>query len=388
MGRRHSFKLFSGITVSAFPGWGWKAASRNRIAVAGGGIVGSSIAYHLACRGAQVFLLEKARPASGATGNSFAWINANYDKQPRHYNDLNQLGMLAYRQLEEELEGNLQVQWGGGLSWTEDRQRSRTLKRSVKKHQEWGYSTQLIDEKMFKKLEPNIVPGLVLAAAYAKEEGSVNPKDANQSLLEKACQLGAQVEYPCEVTGLDIRSGRLHGVKTTQGDFETDVLVIACGVDTPGLAQMAGIDVPLVKSPGLLAYTKPTSRILQRVVRAPGVEMKQQLDGRIVTGAGDGGNLVSEKSDEEGEKALARAAPFVPQLKNTELEQVTVGWRPLPRDRHPVLGFAECCPDIYLAVMHSGVTLSPIVGRLAALEILDDVRVEMLEYYRVARFST
>ena len=374
--------------MSALPGWGWKAASRNRIAVAGGGIVGSSIAYHLACRGAQVFLLEKERPASGATGNSFAWINADHDKQPRHYNDLNHLSMLAYRQLEKELEGNLQVQWGGRLGWTGDKQQSRSLKRRVREHQEWGYATQLIDEKMFRKLEPKIVPGLVLAAEYAKEEGSVNPKDANRSLVEKACQLGAQVEYPCAVTGLDIRSGRLHGVKTTRGDFETDALVIACGVDTPGLAKMAGIDVPMVKSPGLLAHTKPTSRILHRVVRAPGVEMKQQLDGRIVTGVGDRGHLVSEKSYEEGEKALARAVPFVPQLKNVELEHVTVGWRPLPRDRHPVIGFAECCPDIYLAVMHSGVTLSPIVGRLAALEILDDVRVEMLEYYRVARFST
>ena len=57
--------------------------------VVGGGAVGTSIAYHLARRGAQVTILDKAQPASGTTKDSFAWINATYPKQPWHYFRLN-----------------------------------------------------------------------------------------------------------------------------------------------------------------------------------------------------------------------------------------------------------------------------------------------------------
>ena len=70
-----------------------------------------------------------------------------------------------------------------------------------------------------------------------------------------------------------------------------------------------------------------------------------------------------------------------------ELERVTLGWRPLPKDDHPVVGFVHRQSDVYLAVMHSGVTLAPLIGRLAAQEILDDVRVELLEPYRLERFG-
>ncbi len=56
-------------------------AARERIVIAGGGIIGANLAYRLAKRGAQVTLVERTRPGSGATANSFAWINATYSKQ-------------------------------------------------------------------------------------------------------------------------------------------------------------------------------------------------------------------------------------------------------------------------------------------------------------------
>ncbi len=59
----------------------------------------------------------------------------------------------------------------------------------------------------------------------------------------------------------------------------------------------------------------------------------------------------------------------------------------MPKDGFPVLGFSESAPDVYVAVMHSGITLAPLVGRLVASEILDGVQVEMLEPYRLSRFE-
>ena len=373
--------------VSARPGWRFPGRKRNRIGIIGCGIIGSSIAYHLARRGAAVILFEKLRPAAGVTENSFAWINSTWGKRSYHYYQLNRLGAKGWLHLDREWKGALNLQWTGSLSWSGDPEGARELQQQVAQHQVWGYPAYLIDPDELRSMEEQIVPGPVLAAAFCEYEGSVDPTHTTQVFLNKAQEHGARVERPCEVLGIDIRSGRLHGVHTTQGDFEVDTLVVAAGVYTAGLAAMAGLQVPLIDSPGLLAHTKPTSRLIQRVIRAPGVAMKQDPDGRIVTGAGFGGSPSTDTSRERGEQILAKAARFLPGIRDVELDRVTLGWRPYPRDDHPIVGFDAGAPDIYLAVMHSGITLAPIIGQLAALEILDDVRVEMLKYYRLSRFD-
>jgi glycine/D-amino acid oxidase-like deaminating enzyme len=196
------------------------------------------------------------------------------------------------------------------------------------------------------------------------------------------------VVFPCEVTAIDQKWGKLTGVRTTTGDFELDVVVIAAGVDTAKLASLVGVDVPLVESPGVLAHTKPGERIIGRVVLSPGAHMKQKLDGRIVAGMGFGATPSNLATDEEGQKVLEAARQYLPALESFSLERVTRGFRPLPKDGYPVIGFPEGAPGVYLAVMHSGVSLCPLVGRLAALEILDGVEVELLANYRHSRFDS
>src|SRR5581483_9368527 len=98
IGRRTLLQLLAGVAVVGVPRLA-RAASP-RIVVAGGGIIGANVAYRLARRGASVTLLERTQPASGATANSFAWINATYSKQPWAYFNLNRLGVESWQQLE------------------------------------------------------------------------------------------------------------------------------------------------------------------------------------------------------------------------------------------------------------------------------------------------
>jgi len=58
----------------------------------------------------------------------------------------------------------------------------------------------------------------------------------------------------------------------------------------------------------------------------------------------------------------------------------------MPKDGFPIVGFAESCPNLYVVVTHSGVTVAPILGELVSLEVLDRVKVQMLEPYRLSRF--
>lgn len=396
MHRRQLLQLFGGLALGGVSGLRAQSRSRRRIVVAGGGIIGASIAYHLAQRGAAVRLLEKTEPAAGATRNSFAWINAGFSKRPREYYRLNHLSMLAYRQLAVDVGDSLPVQWGGSLAWFDRAEATARLERQVRARQAWGYPVHLVDDEEFRRLEPGVVRNSASPAAHATEEGNVDPVAATQALLDGARSAGAEIDYPCEVTGLDRSAGGLSGVRTTQGPFEADALVIAAGVATPRLAAMAGLGVPLKESPGLLAHTDPADRSVRRVVLAPGAHVKQKHDGRFVVGAGLGDTAVADNPDEasptdtsaeRGRRMLDAAALVVPAISGATFDRVTLGFRPLPRDNYPVVGFAERQPDVYLAVMHSGVTLAPLVGRLAAQEILDDVRVDLLEPYRVERFG-
>jgi glycine/D-amino acid oxidase-like deaminating enzyme len=205
--------------------------------------------------------------------------------------------------------------------------------------------------------------------------------------MAHAAKEGARIEYPAEVTGLDLQGGQLRAVRTTKGDIEADVLVIACGVDTPKVAALAGLRVPMTRSPGVLVHTAPRPRLVDRVVMSPIGNIKQKPDGRIVTGVDFGPAKSEDISREYGEQFLKRMSAVLPQLGDATVEKVTLGLRPVPADGHPVIGFPTGRRDIYITVMHSGVTLSPLVGRLAAAEILDGIQVEPLAPYRLERFA-
>jgi glycine/D-amino acid oxidase-like deaminating enzyme len=194
--------------------------------------------------------------------------------------------------------------------------------------------------------------------------------------------------YPSEVVGLDVPNGRLRAVKTSSGDIEADVLVVACGVDTPKVAAMAGLTVPLMRSPGVLFHSEPQPMAIDRVLLTPIGNVKQKPDGRIVTGLDFGPSSNEHPTKEDGTAFFKMMSSIVPALAAAPVEKVTVGYRPLPKDSYPIVGFPQGRRDIYVTVMHSGITLGPLVGRLAAMEILDDVRVEPLAPYRLERFKS
>jgi len=358
------------------------------IVIAGAGIIGASIGYHLAQRGARVTILEAEQPGSGATGKSLGWINATFSKRPRSYFDLNCAGIAAWRRLEHALQGELRVQWGGSVAWFPAGAEAAELRANVRSHQEWGYSVHLISDTH--PLLPAVSPGQIGAACYSEPEGSVDPLQALGALLANARRFGAEVRFPCQVTGMRLAAGRVRGVETTAGPLEAGVLVLASGVDSPRLARMAGIHVPLKDSPGVLLHTAPAPRMIDHVVLAPGTHFKQSLDGRIIAGGkivAGAGTASSEASVEQAEEIHQQVMRFLPQMKDLPVERLTVGYRVMPQDEYPILGFAQTCPNLYVAATHSGVTLAPLIGQLAALEILDGVQVKSLEPYRPSRFN-
>jgi glycine/D-amino acid oxidase-like deaminating enzyme len=198
--------------------------------------------------------------------------------------------------------------------------------------------------------------------------------------------LGAQVIFPCEVKDVKLGDRRVQSVMTTQGEMTADYIVLATGNAITALAAKAGMNVPLKESKGILAHTKPQPELLKRVIMPPGSDVKQNFDGRIVTGANFGDTGSAQPTMELGRKYLETAAQYLPGLKNAAIEYMTLGYRVMPQDGHPIIGRSPQFPNFYVAAMHSGMTCAPIVGQLAAMEILDQAEVDLLEPFRAARF--
>jgi glycine/D-amino acid oxidase-like deaminating enzyme len=352
------------------------------IVVCGAGIIGASIAYHLAKRGAHVTVLDSEHPAAGASGKSFGWLNATFSKRPRSYFDFSMLGIAGWHRLEQELRGGLQVQWGGSVAWFPPGPEAEQLRRDVIHHQEWGYPVRLLSEAEVRQLLPHVSPGPIGVACHSEAEGAVDPIHGVSVLLDQARQFGAVIRYPCQVTGF----GR--AVHTDQGAIDADAVVLACGVGSPRLAQLAGVKVPLKDAPGVLVHTTTQPRLTDRIVQAPGVHFRQKLDGRIVIGgqivAGAG---TAETPVADSQEIFREAVGFLLTLAGAAIEKVTLGYRVMPADEYPIIGFAEACPNLYLVATHSGVTLAPVIGELAAIEILDGVPQPQLVPYRPSRFA-
>ncbi len=385
--RRFIHTLGLGVAALATRSVRLVAQAPRRIVVVGGGIMGASIAYHLAKRGAGVTLLEKRAPGTGATANSFAWINAGA-KRPRGYYELNHLGMAGWRRLQGELgPSTLVVQWGGTVQWQAAADRAEAFRKAVASQQAWGYGTRLVDVPEMRRLVPALEPGPVAAASFCEEEGTVDPVGATRLLLEAAVAHGAVVRHPADVTGFDLDGTGIRGVRVGGETIAADAIVVATGVEMPGLMRPLGVDVPMEESPGLLAHTTPHARLFDRVLVAPGATLKQLPNGEIVTGVDFGGSPSRETTPAMGARLLAGAGRFVPKLAEATLDRVTLGFRVLPADGQPVIGRVEGRPNVYLAAMHSGITLAPAVGQLAAIELLDGVEVDLLAPYRLARFA-
>ena len=398
MDRRTLLKL---LAATAVTGCGPQPSANKslRIVVAGAGIVGASIAYHLSLAGASVTVIDKQAPASHASRGTFAWINATWAKQPRSYHSFTQDSVAYWHELQQALD--LPVRWSGSLEWFTNSERENKLVKQIAEQIEWGEPARMLDASEFAELEPKVLFSPDFTAAYSPNDGTVDPVLATQILLAAAQRLGASVTYPSELTDVTLNNGRLVAVETSTGTIVADRLVLATGAAENVFKTFADIEIPQRTLPGVIAVTKPMPRILQHIISAPGIHMHQRDDGRIVLGEQDGApqneahalRLDGRPNDfpspaiahEHARRMLDVAEQFAPDIQAAEVENVYIGWRPLPLDGHPVIGSSPNRPDVYIAVMHSGVTLAPIVGQLTAQELLGDTLADKLEPYRPSR---
>lgn len=373
----------------------------SRVVIIGAGILGASIAYRIAARGFAVTLIDKASPGSGASSHSFAWINAGL-KVPLDYHNLNRRSMDMWERFAANIaddgdSASVGLRWGGKVSWVTEPDRAERLKSEVKQMQAWGYPSRLISAAELRAIEPALAVDSVAAAEFTENEAQVEPQMVVDACVRRLSEIGATVLTNTEVVGLNqSRDGSVRAVETTSGAIECDTVALAAGTYVTPLAAMAGVHVPQYRSPGVMVRTSPLPRVLQSVpvIYAPAsadgrqeIHIRQCTDGRMMIGEGTQESLAEDDSQAHADELLDRARRFLPAINGASAIPVPVGWRPMPLDGYPIIGFTQEAPNLYIALTHSGVTLAPLISQLAMLEICDGAVVDaVLSPYRLERF--
>src|SRR6266550_4233390 len=212
-----------------------------RVVVIGAGIVGSSMAYHLALQGwRDIVLLEKGTLPSpgGSTGHA-----SNFIFLTDHSKEMTAFTVDSVEQYKE-----LGVfSETGGIEVARKPERMEELKRRMAASTSWGIpGVRLLTPAEVKAMVPFIDETVILGGFYTPGVGLVDSLEAGTLMRKRAEAMGALTVSPgTEVTGIDVEDGRITGVRTDKGDIRTDTVVIACGIWSPRIARMAGASIPL-----------------------------------------------------------------------------------------------------------------------------------------------
>ncbi len=371
------------------------------VVVVGAGILGASIAFHLTLRGAQVTIVEADEPGRGTSRVSFAWLNA-YSKTPFPYHDINRRSMEIWERFRRRLGGSIDLVWGGELRWTVTPAGADGLRAQAQRLHAWGYPTRILDAAEVRQLEPELEIGEMTAASYTDIEGHVNTGDVIQACIAAAEERGAELRTQARVTDLPRRqiasdAVTIEGVTIGGQMVPCDVVVLAGGPDMPALASLAGVELPLYHTFGATILTEPVEPLFKNIAvlhptrdREPTVSFRQFSDGVVMIGTApqDSEDRDRGETDEEVAQVMAEAAAILPALRGAKVREVRLGRRPIPQDGESIIGFSETVPNLYVAATHSGVTLAPLIGEFAAIEIVDGDEIDLLQPFRLGRFQT
>jgi len=348
------------------------------VAIVGAGIVGASVAYHLARRGVSVTLIDRApSPATGATGESFGWIGDAGGEWPGGAEDLRASVLADYRRLAAEVPG-VAIRWTGSLRWGDASAQPGGGARLA-------HGQQWIGRGDIAALEPHLREPPE-RAVYTPTDGGVDPVRTTEALVQAARALGARVVLGAGVASLKIASGRVEGVLSQAGFYPASTVVLAAGADVGALCAPLGVALPVAASPAFRISAAAPPGLIRTILDNPDFDIRESRDGHLVMAAfhDDGASGVALERFAQHLLGCVQASfgGSVP----LRLLGHGIGRRPMPAGG-PVVGYVTPDKSVYVAVMHSAITLAPTVGRLIADELISGEPVAGLRRCRPQRFS-
>jgi len=369
--------------------------------IIGGGVTGTSIAFHLTARGVRdVIVVDKSFVASGATGKSSACVR-------QHYSTPETCRMIRFSldrfQRFEELTGGHSCGFRrtGYLLGVDERMRP-PMETSVALQRSVGIETRLVAPSDMREIEPRLQTEDLVAGCYEPDSGYCNPAETAQGFARAARERGARVLEEAEALAVLTEGSRVTGVRTTRGEILAPRVVNAAGLWGARVGAMLGLDIPITVCRHKIsivtwpeASRRPHPMVYDFVTN---IYTRPEMGEHILVGGldaeeshdvADPDRYKEGVSLDESTDALARVSHRFPVLAEGRIARGYAGCFDVTPDWHPILDQAG--PEgSYVAVGFSGhgFKLSPAVGHMMAALVTEGPGGHPdLPAFRLSRFA-
>jgi len=363
---------------------GFRSEARTTMAdivILGAGVMGASIAFHLAFRKAgKVVVIDKGHVGQGGSGRSSALIRMHYSYPPEV-----QLALVSLRMFEnwrEEVGEKGDFRKTGFVRIVHPGETDR-LKQNVEMQRKLGVNVQLIDRFDLKELEPDWAVDEVELAAYEPDSGYGDGAGVANDFLTRAREVG--VAYLSKTGALEflVEKGQVRGINTDQGAIAAPMVVAATGPWTRPLFQKIGIELPIETEYHQVAILRnaPDMRgggcacidsVSETYFRSDAHDKFLIGDFYGQRGA-DPDNFPQRASDDGLEEIIERASRRVPKLENAEVMRGVTGVYDMTPDSRPLLGEVSGVGGLYVCAGFSGMgfKISPAIGLVMSELLLE-----------------
>lgn len=360
------------------------------VAIVGGGVIGTSIAYHLTAAGiGDVTLIERGTLASGVTGVCPGGIRQQFEGEADCR--MAQRSVRFYERINEILQPEVAFcfERSGYLFLAQTERVLDTFRQNVAMQNRLGIPSCILSAADIHERLPRMSTEGILGGSFCPEDGFIEDCHGITNLFAaRARQRGARVVRE-EVRRL-AHAGRRWRVTTDAGEFDAAQVVLAAGCDTVPLAAQAGVLLPITPERRRLAYTTPCEPgVLPPLVIAfeRGVAAKQLTNGVLYLG------WLAESPDVDDltfiERTMEAGATLLPLLGELPVRRVMGGLYDNTPDRRPLLGAVPGVDGLFLAVGFSGhgFMIAPAVGEGLAAAVTGGTTDLPMSEFGLERFS-
>jgi sarcosine oxidase subunit beta len=368
------------------------------IVILGAGVIGASIAFHLAKRNAgKIVVIDKGHVGQGGSGRSSALVRMHYSYPPEVQLALVSLHMFEnWRDVVGE-EGDFRKTGFVRIVHPGEGER---LQQNVEMQRRLGVNVKLIDRVELKELEPDWKVDEVELAAYEPDSGYGDGAGVANDFLTRARELG--VTYLSKTQALDflVEGGRVRGVSTDHGEIAGPIVIAATGPWTQPLFQRIGIDLPIETEYHQVAILRNAPAMkgggCACIDSVSATYFRSDAHDKFLIGdfygqrGSDPDNFPQRASDDGLEEIIERASQRVPKLENAEVMRGVTGVYDMTPDSRPLLGEVAGVGGLHICAGFSGMgfKISPAIG-LVMSELLLDGRCKTVDIssFFPARFA-
>ena len=369
------------------------------VLVIGGGVIGASVAFHLAVAGVRrVVLCEQgAIPGCGATRSSGGLLRMHHTN--RWQVQLAWRSFETYSRWADVVGGDCGFRQTG-FACIVGREHADLLDRNLEMLSGIGVPTLRLSPEEFVRMQPACSPEQIGAVAYEPFSGYADPVLATHWFSQGARQRGAALLEGVSVIGLLRDGDRVRGALTSCGEISAGAVVLAANAGAPRLLKDAGLDVPLQPrriSVCYLSWSRPEKApaLCTCIDDSLGTYFRPMPARRVLVGvewrrSGTENELNVPMNVVEIEEARSRVSRRVPSLRDARLAGTSTGVDGYTPDGHAVVGRTPNLEGLYLAVGFSGggFKVAPAVGRAVAEELTSGGEAPELGAFRLRRFES